>query len=186
MTDEERHQLKATETELNAQQRHIELLKSSYQARLDAYNKDVERYNQSQYKSAGIRDYLQNTQQQLQQEREYIQHQVDTFNANVTRLNQQVDHVNAMNDQFNASVDQFNQRFQPRQFDKGMFNGREINIYEFQNLDDLRITLAHEFGHGLGLFHSDDPESLMYPILEKQNFQDFHLKPADIALLNAR
>ncbi|MDW5308229.1 matrixin family metalloprotease, partial [Acinetobacter baumannii] len=29
--------------------------------------------------------------------------------------------------------------------------------------------LAHEFGHALGLKHTDDPKSLMYPLLKEQD-----------------
>lgn len=71
-------------------------------------------------------------------------------------------------------------------FHKGEFNGREINIYEFQSIDELRITLAHEFGHALGLQHTNDPNALMYPILEKQNFSHFKLTTADLELLKSR
>lgn len=74
----------------------------------------------------------------------------------------------------------------PRLFDKGQFNGREIVIYEFESEDDLRVTLAHEFGHALGLKHHDDPYALMYPQLSKQNLKDFRLGKADVALLNNR
>lgn len=186
MTDAERQKLKQSQSTLDLQQREVELLKAHYQSRLEHYNQQVLNFNQSSNQSAAYRDYLESLKQQLQNDQINVQQHIDQFNANVLRLNQQVNSINHMNAQFNASVDHFNSRFQPRQFDKGIFNGREINIYEFQNLDDLRLTLAHELGHGLGLLHSDDPESLMYPILEKQNFKDFHLKAADIALLNSR
>ena len=84
------------------------------------------------------------------------------------------------------AIDQFNQRFQPRLFDKGLFNGREIHIYEFESQEDLRLTLAHEFGHALGMKHHNDPKALMYPMLEEQDMQHFRLQSADIALFNAR
>ena len=67
-----------------------------------------------------------------------------------------------------------------------MFNGREIHIYEFESKEDLRLTLAHEFGHALGMKHHNDPKALMYPMLEEQDMQHFRLQSADIALFNAR
>lgn len=186
MTHLERQKLKQFEDDLDFQHRQIELVKSNYQSKLDQYNQQVQSFNQTQSRSEALRDYLQTQKQQLENEQLNVQHQIDTFNLNVARLNQQVDAINSMNDQFNASVANFNQHFQPKQFDKGLFNGREINIYQFQNQEDLRLTLAHELGHGLGLKHSDDPQSLMYPILEKQNFKDFVLTQADLNLLNNR
>lgn len=186
LTDLERQKLKQFEDDLDFQHRQIELVKSNYQNKLDQYNQQVQSFNQTQSHSEALRNYLQTQKQELENEQLNVQHQIDTFNLNVARLNQQVDAINSMNDQFNASVANFNQHFQPKQFDKGLFNGREINIYQFQNQEDLRLTLAHELGHGLGLKHSDDPQSLMYPILEKQNFKDFVLTQADLNLLNNR
>lgn len=174
------------ESDLNFQQRFIEQTKVDFQYRLERYNNEVQKFNQSTHQSHAMRNYLQNEKQRLDAEAQYLQQQIDTFNQHVQQTNQHVNTVNQLNQQFNQSVAQFNQRFQARQFDKGQFNGREINIYEFQNISDLRLTLAHELGHGLGILHTDDPESLMYPILEKQDFENFTLKAADIDLLNNR
>ena len=174
------------ESDLIFQQRLIEQTKVDYQYRLDRYNNEVQKFNQSTHQNNVMRNYLQEQKQRLDVEAQQLQQQIDTFNANVQQTNQHVDTINQLNQQFNQSVAQFNQRFQARQFDKGQFNGREINIYEFQHINDLRLTLAHELGHGLGILHTEDPESLMYPILEKQDFEQFTLKAADIALLNSR
>ncbi len=38
----------------------------------------------------------------------------------------------------------------------------------------------------LGLYHHNDPEALMYPVLGKQNLQHFQLRPADKTLLYNR
>lgn len=186
LTDIERQKLKQFESDLDFQHRQIELIKVNYQTKLDHYNQQVQRLNQTQSRSSAFRDQLQAQRQQIENEQLNVQHQIDTFNLNVSRVNQHVDAINSMNDQFNTSVADFNQHFQAKQFDKGIFNGREINIYQFQNQQDLKLTLAHELGHGLGLLHSEDPQSLMYPILEKQNFKNFVLTPADLELLNNR
>ena len=129
---------------------------------------------------------LNEYQQQLKQEQLQLQQQTNQFNAKVEQLNQQVTYIQSINQQFNQSVDHFNQRFQPRQFDKGLFNGKEINIYEFQSDADLRLTLAHELGHALGLPHNQDPKALMYPIMKEQDLNNFRLSSADLALLNSK
>lgn len=64
--------------------------------------------------------------------------------------------------------------------------GDKIQIYQFDAKDDLRLTLAHELGHALGLYHHNDPEALMYPVLGEQNLQDFKLRSADKTLLYTR
>ncbi|ENV65435.1 peptidase [Acinetobacter junii] len=95
------------------------------------------------------------------------------------QLNQQIKGLNQNNQQLALSANQFNQTFQPRLFHKGQFNGKQISVYEFSSKDDLRMTLAHEFGHALGLDHTDDPTSLMYPVIQKQNMERFALAHAD-------
>ncbi len=186
-TDSQRHKLSQLESDLNFYKQQIEQLKASLQDKLNRYNQQVENFNQSQQlrSSAGL-EHLKLQKQQLQDEQQQLQQQIDGFNQKVAELNIQVDTVNQMNQHVNRSIDEFNQRFQPRLFDKGVFNGREINIYEFQSDDDLRLTLAHEFGHALGLNHSEEPRSLMYPMLEQQDFKNFRLTTADLALLQNR
>lgn len=186
-TDNERQKLTQFESDLNFYKQQIDQLKSNYQDKLDRYNQQVENFNQShQSRSQAGLEHLKFQKQQLQYEQQQLEQQIEGFNQKVTVLNTQVDNVNQMKKQFNQSIDEFNRRFQPRLFDKGLFNGREINIYEFQSDDDLRLTLAHEFGHALGLNHTTEPHSLMYPVLEEQDFKNFSLTTADITLLQNR
>ena len=64
--------------------------------------------------------------------------------------------------------------------------GDQIQIYQFDAEADLRLTLAHELGHALGLGHHQDPAALMYPILGAQQLEGFKLMPADQTLLYYR
>lgn len=186
-TDHERQKLNQLEFDLNYYKQQIDQLKAHYQDRLNHYNQQVEDFNQShESRSQAGLEHLKFQKQQLQYDQQQLQQQIEGFNHKVAVLNTQVHTVNQMNQQVNQSIDEFNRRFQPRLFDKGVFNGREINIYEFQSDDDLRLTLAHEFGHALGLNHSQEPRSLMYPVLEKQDFKNFSLTPADLTLLQNR
>ena len=80
-----------------------------------------------------------------------LQQEIQVHNQKTQQLNRDIQKLNQNNKQLVASAHQFNQTFQPRLFHKGHFNGKQIFIYEFSSVDELRLTLAHEFGHALGL-----------------------------------
>lgn len=153
---------------------------------VETYNQNIAHINRLGGAEPELQKSLQQQSQQLQIRMQAMQTEIDQHNFNTSRLNQKVDALNQLNHRIDYSVSDFNQKFQPRLFDKGMFNGRAIYVYEFQSIDDLRVTLAHEFGHALGLKHHDTPEALMYPMLDDQQLENFRLHPADIALLSAR
>ena len=131
-------------------------------------------------------EYFQQRQQHLQQNVEQLQQEIGQYNQKISQLNQQIDELNALDQQLNASVKQYKQRFQPHLFHKGLFNGKQILIYEFESEDDLRLTLAHELGHALGLQHTDDPHALMHPVMKDQDIAHFRLTQADRDLLLAK
>ncbi|MFV5492002.1 matrixin family metalloprotease [Acinetobacter sp. ASP199] len=174
--------LTASQDHLDQQQRHLleqrnllqiqfqQLLQRRNQPGLSAYQREQlqQEFNELQLKS-----------ERFQREAEYLQQQQLAFNTQVSAYQSSV-----QSHQNNITLAQ--QRFPPRQFHKGVFKGDEIHVYQFDAQDDLRLTLAHELGHALGLLHHEDPEALMYPILGEQKLENFELRPADKTLLYTR
>lgn len=50
---------------------------------------------------------------------------------------------------------------------------------------NLYLVAAHEFGHSLGLRHSQNPESLMYPTYKSSRSSHNLLSKEDIAIINS-
>lgn len=183
----EKNNIEKLRAELDQSNRELEIIKANYETKVSQYNQFVQSIQQSNSAMhSSTQTQLAQLKNQLHTEHIQLTQKLAVHNQKVTQLNQQVDVLNANNQQFNHSVDQFNARFQPRQFDKGTFNGQSIHIYEFQSDADLRVTIAHELGHALGLLHNTDPKALMYPVMQEQDLQNFRLTSADLTLLNSR
>lgn len=150
------------------------------------YNQQVQVINQQGGASPEQRNVLEQQRIHLSQQRQLFNQDLASHSSKIEILNQQVNQLNALNQQLSQQILGFNRQFVGKQFDKGVFNGKQIIIYEFSSIEDLRLTLAHEFGHALGLGHHDDPYGLMYPILQKQQMSDFMLSKADFALLESK
>lgn len=164
----------------------INLKKNEYDENLMRYNSLIHQYNDSTKVSTHSIDMLENQKRYLEKEKQQLESEITRFNEQVKTSNERIKLLNDLSAENIRSIENFNIKFKPRLFDKGEFNGKEINIYEFHSKNDLKITIAHEFGHALGLLHSDHPESLMYPILEQQNFDHFSLTATDLLLLKNR
>ena len=60
--------------------------------------------------------------------------------------------------------------------------GKRIDIYQFENENNLVRVLAHEMGHALSLDHSEDPSAIMYRL---NAGSDLTLAPDDLSMLKA-
>lgn len=168
----------------DSQQLHtqLELQKIKYQAQLNAYASAQKKYlNKSNTKNLNL--LLERTKL-LNQQRDVLKILINDHDLNHQQIQVKTDELKQLHEQLTQSVDRFNQNFAPQLVHKGQFKGKQIFIYEFSSIDDLRLTLAHEFGHALGLKHTHNPKSLMYPRIKEQDPKNFQLTATDLALLN--
>lgn len=176
------HQLQKLKEDLAQSNVELESQKNLYQTQTQQYEQALAKFkadgaNKSLFAS------IQKQQHLLRKQATKLQGQVAAYNKKVQQLNDLTEKSNQVHQQLVESTTEFNQTFKPQILHKGQFDGQQIFIYEFSSIDDLRITLAHEFGHALGLKHTHDPKSLMYPRIREQDAKDFKLTDTDLALL---
>lgn len=171
----ERQALQQKSQALQTQKRQLEQFAQEYQTLYQQYAQ------QPQYYHVLMQHY-----QHLQQRQNDFNTAVQHFKMEETSLNFKIDRFNQLTDTLNDKIRQIKKQFPAEPFHVGEFHGKHINVYQYSSIDDLRLTLAHEFGHALTLAHHHDPKGLMYPTNAEQDVENFRLTPADIQLLQQR
>lgn len=178
--------LDASKSSLEQMQQSLRQEQIQLRAEADYLNQQRMSWSRIENEQGENRQRIEAQYHVLKEKSQLLQRNIDYYNQMNAQYNQQVSQHNSNIDRYNWNILQAKQRFPPREFHKGVFMGDQIQIYQFDAQDDLRLTLAHELGHALGLGHHADPEALMYPVLGEQDLQNFKLKPADQSLLYAR
>lgn len=160
----------------------LELQKIQYQIDHENYEQQLSKLNTSKKNTAGLAK-IEKLRQHLENQSVDIQKKIEEYNQKKQQLDQEMKAFDQRHQELADAVAQFNQTFKPVVLHKGQFKDNQIFIYEFSSIDDLRLTLAHEFGHALGLKHTQDPKSLMYPRIKEQDAKDFKLTDTDLKLL---
>ncbi len=169
-----------------------ENLKVSYEAQVKAYETELSNYNAkvAEYNSAG--GAPQKEYNVLQREKAELDREQTELNSLVSHLNDMVDEINRIGRQgnqlvetYNRGVNTYNEKFgEPREFTQGDYQGDHINIYTYDNLEELELVLVHEFGHALHLGHVEGEESLMYYLIGSQP-DPIELSQSDLAEFEA-
>ncbi len=120
-----------------------------------------------------------------------LKKQYDSLNSQGKATQEMYDKLTALHAQYealrakiNSAVAQGN-TISGEEFEEGKYirdkDGTRIYIYAFQDKTELMRTLIHEFGHALGLEHTENPDSIMYR--SNNTSQNISLTREDLAEL---
>jgi chromosome segregation ATPase len=160
--------------------------KANLKAEFEQYQQEVTRFNQGEHVYSSANN-LKEWQKQLEQKSEDLRNESNSLNFKIQSLNLKIKELNREQSDLSALKTQFKleQKTSIQPFHKGLFSQNQIQIYGYASLNDLRLTLAHELGHALGLKHTSNPKSLMYPYLKEQDIHNFKLTDSDLDLLGS-
>jgi hypothetical protein len=182
----------AARLELETLQKKYALAQQSYAAAVAdfnaasaAYSKEVKRINASGGADQATYDRLQAEQTKLKQQQANLKVQGDALAQQGAELDSRVQAFNANVHQINQVVEAFNSNtagdFEEGQYVRDTTGKQHIDIYAYKDEAELLHSLAHEFGHALGLGHNENTESIMFPY----NKSGTTLSEDDVAALKA-
>ncbi|WP_372627428.1 matrixin family metalloprotease [Arsukibacterium sp.] len=124
---------------------------------------------------------LQQQQQRLQQRQQQLQQQAERLNEQQAQLQRENQYLNETVADRNALLaDQQPLRVSEVGLMEVTNTQRRMTIFAYSTMAALQLTIAHEFGHALGLGHTDSVNSVMHFAL---NSQQRNLTAEDIAAL---
>ncbi|TSC91987.1 MAG: hypothetical protein CEN90_102 [Parcubacteria group bacterium Licking1014_17] len=156
-------------------------LLSAYNESLNSYNSLVNYWNNN----GGAPDDIYND---LEQKKASLSGQFDNLEIKRNDLNSLAARVNDLGKQLanitsthNSNVDHYNVQFSaPKRFDQGDFSQNTINIYQFSDINDLTLVMAHEMGHAFGLEHITSSASVMNALMEGQDRSNLAITADDL------
>jgi Tfp pilus tip-associated adhesin PilY1 len=181
----ERTQLQTLQQQYLAAQQTYASAVASFNVASQKYASEVQQANAAGGADKETYTRLQAEQMSLKTEQAQLQKQGDALSAQAATIKTKIDSFNASVHQINQVVNTFNSTiggdFEEGQYVQDTTGNKHIDIYAYKDQSELLHSLAHEFGHSLGLGHNSNPASIMFPY----NKNGVTLSSDDLAALKA-
>ena len=194
--DEGRQSLEQSRQKYESLRQEVDMKQSAYQALVAAYDTKKEEYD-ALLRAAEARGGMtsdeiaraESMRQSLNASATTINTRREELNQIIAQLNALVTVLNALGLETNSTIQDYNAvgDVLHDQFDAGLFTRdflhTKIEIFAFNDQEELKRLLMHELGHALGVEHVADSGAVMYYLNLRDNPT---LTPADIDALKGQ
>ncbi len=136
---------------------------ANYEQAVNTYNKEVSHWN-------GMGGMSVEQIQKFNDKKQQLANMQRTMQNNRREVNELIKQHEQATQAYNKEVNAYNKLVgNGERFQSGTTNGKEINIYFFKDKQQLYSTLAHEFGHVLGIEHVNQTDAVMYALMNDEN-----------------
>lgn len=162
-----------------------------YDEQVRIHNDEVQRWNSAGGAPEDEKQRIQGREEELTRMRAELLISQNEVNRTGKQLEEITDRLNEISYRKDGMIVEYNEQFAGEyRFNQGEYmyigDDRRINIYHYKSLNHLRLVLAHELGHALGLGHVETPSSVMYPVVESVNTSELRLTMDDITAIQTR
>jgi len=146
---------------------------ASYDQASDNFNREARRLNDAGGASETQFQILSDKRRSLRNQRAILEAKRQELNRSTDEINGLVEKHNALLVRANTEANALNRSGSIGvQFEGGLYSrasGKEwIDIFQFESKAGLRVILAHELGHALGMKHNANPSSIMSPLIHTE------------------
>jgi DNA repair exonuclease SbcCD ATPase subunit len=157
---------------------------ADYKKKLESYNKEVSSWNKKGGAPEDAYNELKKEKKELDALYDKIEAERKAINNLAGKSNDLVNKEKNVVNTYNSNVETYQNKYgQASEFDKGIYDGQKIDIFQFKEMSDLRLTLVHEMGHALGIDHLENPKSIMYYLMNEQDMNNPTLSSEDLVAI---